>query len=84
MTVRRSLSLFASVMLWSSAVSMLGQDAPALAPEPVAIQMRAAKLDEYVGQYREASEPEVVSSVYREGDALYVEGERSPKMELKA
>jgi putative CocE/NonD family hydrolase len=44
----------------------------------------ASKLDEYVGQYRNVTEPDVVSSVYREGDKLYMEGERSQRVELQA
>jgi putative CocE/NonD family hydrolase len=51
---------------------------------PRAIVVAAGKLDEYVGEYREAYEPDVVSSVYREGEKLYVEGERSPRVELEA
>ncbi len=52
--------------------------------ETKAVALPVAKLDEYVGMYRPASEPDVVSSVYREGDSLYAEGERSPRVELKA
>jgi len=42
------------------------------------------KLDEYVGQYRDEVEPDVVSSVYREGDKLYIEGVRWERLELQA
>jgi hypothetical protein len=49
-----------------------------------AIRLSAATLDQYVGEYREAAEPDVVSSVYRERDKLYVESERSPRVELEA
>jgi putative CocE/NonD family hydrolase len=66
---------------------MLGAGAALVAQEsaakPHAITVPAAKLDEYVGQYREAAEPDEVSSVYREGDKLYVEEERSPRLELE-
>jgi hypothetical protein len=51
---------------------------------PRAIALAAGELDEYVGEYREPDEPDVVSSVYREGEKLYVEGERSPRVELEA
>jgi putative CocE/NonD family hydrolase len=53
-------------------------------PDPVAITLPADKLDAYVGQYRGAAEPDVVNSVYREGGSLFVEGERSARVELKA
>jgi putative CocE/NonD family hydrolase len=52
--------------------------------EPKAITLPAGKLDEYVGQYRETVEPDVVDSVYREGDKLYLENERLARVELKA
>ncbi len=41
-------------------------------------------LGEYVGQYRSAEEPEVVSAVNVEGGTLTVEGERSARVQLKA
>ncbi|CAN5480447.1 CocE/NonD family hydrolase [soil metagenome] len=41
-------------------------------------------LSEYVGQYHPASEPEAISAVNVSGNTLTVEGERSPKLELKA
>jgi putative CocE/NonD family hydrolase len=44
----------------------------------------AAGLMEYVGQYRPESEPDVVSAVNLTGGKLTVEGERSPRLELKA
>jgi uncharacterized protein len=69
--------------LIASAVALMAQDART-AEKVHAITLPAAKLDEYVGQYREAAEPDVVSSVYREGDKLYVEGERSSRIELQA
>jgi uncharacterized protein len=49
-----------------------------------ATRLPAATLDQYVGEYREADEADVVSSVYREGDKLCIEGERSPRVELQA
>ncbi|MEO8736750.1 MAG: CocE/NonD family hydrolase [Edaphobacter sp.] len=52
--------------------------------KPAATLLTAAALDEYVGQYREPSEPDVVDSVYREGDSLYIESERMARVELRA
>ncbi len=42
-----------------------------------------SKLADYVGQYRETEEPDVVGSVYIEGNKLYIEGKRSPRVELQ-
>ena len=44
----------------------------------------SSKLDEYVGQYHITAEPEILASITRQGDALFSEGERSPKTEWKA
>src|SRR6185312_4467025 len=52
--------------------------------DPVAITLPSGALEEYVGQYREPSEPEVVDSVYREDGKLYVEGPRMARGELRA
>ena len=41
-------------------------------------------LDRYVGQYRNANEPEIVLSVFRDGDHLAIESARSPHQELVA
>src|SRR5271166_1327648 len=43
-----------------------------------------ATLDRYVGQYRHAEEPEIVISVFRDGDHLAIESARSPRQELIA
>ena len=61
------------VMVHAAVPLVVGRAAP----------VEAGKLDEYVGQYREAAEPDVVYSVYREGDKLYIEGERQGREELK-
>ena len=37
-----------------------------------------------MGQYHEAEEPDAVDSVYREGDKLYIESERTARAELRA
>jgi uncharacterized protein len=41
------------------------------------------QFDDYVGLYRVVGEPDVVDSIYRDGDKLYAEGERSATVELK-
>jgi putative CocE/NonD family hydrolase len=51
---------------------------------PAAVVLPASKLDEYVGQYHVAAEPEVAASISRQGDALFSEGERTPRTEWKA
>ncbi|RSL15888.1 hypothetical protein EDE15_1394 [Edaphobacter aggregans] len=51
---------------------------------PKTIALSSNKLDEYVGQYRLTTEPDIVNVVYRDGDKLYAEGERSPRVELQA
>jgi uncharacterized protein len=48
------------------------------------ITLSAADLDAVVGTYSNADEPDRLVSIYREGDHLYTEGERSPKRELFA
>ncbi|HEX3470112.1 MAG TPA: CocE/NonD family hydrolase [Silvibacterium sp.] len=43
-----------------------------------------AALDRYVGQYRYVEEPEIIVSVFRDGDHLVIESARSPRQELIA
>ena len=50
--------------------------------EPAAATLSASALDQYVGLYREPSEPDAVDSIYREGDRLYIESERKARAEL--
>jgi hypothetical protein len=60
--------------------------APRLAaqkPAP-AVHVPTAALDSYVGQYREQDEPDIVLSVFRDGDRLYMEGARSARLDLNA
>ena len=52
--------------------------------DPATVVLPAADLDACVGLYRGKKEPDVVDSVYRMGDKLYFEGERSAQMELLA
>jgi putative CocE/NonD family hydrolase len=79
---------FATVILLGFLLAPVGwlgaQETVQKSDELKAITLPAATLDQYVGEYREAAEPDVVSSVYREGNKLYVEGERSPRVELEA
>jgi uncharacterized protein len=44
----------------------------------------ATVLDSYVGQYREQDEPDIVLSVFRDGDQLYMESARTPRLDLAA
>ena len=48
------------------------------------ITLPVADLDAVVGTYSNADEPDRLVSIYRDGDHLYAEGERSPKRELFA
>ena len=52
--------------------------------DSVAVTLSASALDQYVGQYHGAEEPDAVDSVYREGDKLYIESERKARAELRA
>jgi len=60
-----------------------GRQAKQTPAEPAAVTMTASELDRYVGQYRGPSEPDVVDSIYREGDKLYIENERKARVELR-
>jgi len=82
MNVRRLSALVVAGSLGCWCAPLWAQDE--MAPDPVAITLPAATLEQYVGQYRIADEPEVVDSVYVENGRLFVEGERSAKVELKA
>jgi putative CocE/NonD family hydrolase len=48
------------------------------------ITLSAAEQNEVVGTYSSAENGDFLVSIYREGDHLYTEGERSPRMELFA
>ena len=74
-------TLFGWVMASATVLGAQGVQSP---EKMHAIALPAGRLDEYVGQYRETSEPDVVSSVYRDGDKLFIEGERTPRFELRA
>jgi uncharacterized protein len=73
--------VLAGWMVASAAV--LGAQGNQTAERTHAIALPAGRVNEVVGQYRDATEPDVVSSVYRDGDKLFIEGERSPRFELQ-
>ncbi len=84
MTLRRSCRMmFLGFLLGSVAMTWAQATGHGLA-DPTAIAVSTTKLDEYAGQYRAAAEPDVVDSVYRDGNSLFFEGERWPRTELKA
>ena len=87
MKIRGLGAVVLSAILLASVASVASSAAPETyqtGEEPKAITLSGAKLDEYVGQYRETAEPDVVDSVYREGGKLYIEGARAAKVELQA
>jgi len=59
------------------------QNAPQQAAPPTVLSLSTAELDQYVGQYHETSEPDVVSSIYRDGSRLYEESEQAERVELR-
>ena len=83
MMVRGGCAVVLSAWLMASA-ALLGAQESQTTEKPHTVTLPAGKLDEYVGQYRETEEPDVVNSVYREGDKLFIEGERSARVELQA
>jgi hypothetical protein len=83
MMVRGGCAVVLSAWLMAS-VALSGAQDSQTAEKPHSVTLPTGKLDEYVGQYREAEEPDVVNSVYLEGNKLYIEGERSPRVELQA
>jgi uncharacterized protein len=83
MKIRGCCGLVLSGWLMASVAVLSAQEAQT-AQKPHAITLSVGALEEYVGQYRDETEPDVLSSVYREGDKLYIEGERSARYELRA
>jgi uncharacterized protein len=67
-------------LLFAVAVPMWGR----ASDDPATVTLSAADMDACTGLYRGKKEPDVVDSVYRMGDKLYFEGERSAQMELLA
>jgi uncharacterized protein len=83
MMFRRSFLLMFSGFALSFTVAVQAQNMPRPV-DPAMVAVSAKDLDEYVGQYRAAVEPDAVDSVYHEGGSLFLEGERWPRTELKA
>ena len=46
------------------------------------VRVPGAVLDSYTGQYREQDEPDILLSVFRDGDRLYLETPRSRRLDL--
>ena len=70
---------------WMAAsAAVAGAQGAQTADKTHAIALPAGRVNEYVGQYRDTTEPDVVSSVYLDGDKLFIEGEREPRIELQA
>jgi putative CocE/NonD family hydrolase len=86
MKIRGCCALVLSGWLMASvaSVAVVSAQEAQTAEKHHAITLPVGALDEYVGQYRDEVEPDVVSSVYREGDRLYIEGERWARLELQA
>src|ERR1700722_2322812 len=80
----RPFLMIPSGFILASAFTLFAQEMTPKGSAPKVIAVSENKLDEYAGQYRAAIEPDVVNSVYREGGSLFVEGERWPRVELKA
>ncbi|HMF65798.1 MAG TPA: CocE/NonD family hydrolase, partial [Edaphobacter sp.] len=84
MKTRSLLAMMLSGFLLTSTPVLHAQEATPKLVDPASIVLPASKLDEYVGQYRVVAEPDVVDSVSHEGDKLYIEAERSPRVTLTA
>jgi uncharacterized protein len=82
MTIRGGCAVVLSVWLAASVTAFGGQENQA-AEQSHTTTVSTGKLGDYVGLYRETNEPDVVGSVYVEGTKLYIEGKRSPRVELQ-
>jgi hypothetical protein len=78
MPVRRLALLLAFVFCCYAPAPLL----PAQKPAP--IHVPTAVLESYVGQYREHDEPDIVLSVFRDGNRLYIESARTARFDLTA
>jgi hypothetical protein len=54
------------------------------AQQPAPPHIATSVLENYVGQYRRQDEPEILLSVFRDHDHLYLEGPRTPRTDLAA
>jgi putative CocE/NonD family hydrolase len=76
----RRITLLLALLFCSAAPSPLFA---AQKPTP-AVHVPTATLDTYTGQYRQQDEPDIVFSVFRDGETLYMEGARTPRLDLTA
>ena len=74
--MRHRSSLLAAALLLACLPALSQRPAPQ--PDPTPITIPADKLVDYVGQYRPTDEPDVIAAINRDGDNLFIEGERSP------
>jgi uncharacterized protein len=82
MIIRGGCTVILSALLLASVTGLRAQESQT-ADKPHTATAPVSNLADYVGQYREIEEPEVVSSVYVEANKLYIEGRRSPRVELQ-
>jgi putative CocE/NonD family hydrolase len=73
-------TLLLVILLCTAAPSQL---LAAQKPTP-SLHVPTATLDTYTGQYRQQDEPDIVFSVFRDGDKIYMEGARTPRLDLTA
>ena len=78
MPVRRLAVLLSFAVFFSGPAPLLA------AQKPAPVHVATAVLDRYVGQYREQDEPDIVLSVFRDGDRLYIESARTARLDLTA
>jgi len=73
-------------LVWVVAVGSLVAGATGFAQDAAKpegkVTLSDAELAGVVGLYQDTGEPDVMTSIYREGGHLYEEGERTPRMEL--
>jgi uncharacterized protein len=81
MMIRGGCAVVLFVWLMAS-VAALGAQETQTAEKPSTASVPVGRLGDYVGLYRSAEEPDVVGSVYVEEHKLYIEGKRSPRIEL--
>ncbi len=73
---RFAVLIFAAVFTLAEPVLLLA------ASHPFSKHADAAQLDSYAGQYRETDDPDLILSVFREGDHLTIEGRRFQRFSL--
>jgi putative CocE/NonD family hydrolase len=74
-----------TIALASGLWCVAGQFNPALAvaqEQKVAAAPTSAEVDQLLGVFSETEDPDNPRSFYREGDAIYVESERNPRLKL--